>query len=232
MQAHLWPAVRRRLFSGNLLGKGPLIHRTIYKHTPSGYEPIEEEINRYSLDRTGVVRTGFYVESILRTIDASGISKEDFQSTSDFNFFETETACGRLFKDTTITIIHYPNSVSHREVTSYTYNRSRVYSSLTNVLPPPLRIILPGFTEGSTHLADHGILQSTKTVCGNQTFKHYYCYSSNITGGFLQRIANDGNISLPVMEKWVINTKGTILLNWQCADFGRGNIRPSRKVLL
>ena len=126
MQAHLWPAVRRRLFSGNLLGKGPLIHRTIYKHTPSGYEPIEEEINRYSLDRTGVVRTGFYVESILRTIDASGISKEDFQSTSDFNFFETETACGRLFKDTTITIIHYPNSVSHREVTSYTYNRSRV----------------------------------------------------------------------------------------------------------
>ncbi len=145
MQAHLWPTVRRRLFSGNLLGKGPLIHRTIYKHTPSGYEPIEEEINRYSLDRTGVVRTGFYVESILRTIDASGISKEDFQSTSDFNFFETETACGRLFKDTTITIIHYPNSVSHREVTSYTYNRSRVYSSLTNVLPPPLRIILPRF---------------------------------------------------------------------------------------
>ena len=211
--------------------KAPLIHRTIYKHTPSGYEPIEEEINRYSLDRTGVVRTGFYVESILRTIDASGISKEDFQSTSDFNFFETETACGRLFKDTTITIIHYPNSVSHREVTSYTYNRSQVYSSLTNILPPPLRIILPGFTEDSTQLADHGILQSTKTVCGNQTFEHYYCYSSNITGGFLQRIANDGNISLPVMEKWVINTKDTILLNWQYADFGRGNIRPSRKVL-
>ena len=37
------------------------------------------------------------------------------------------------------------NAISHRKVTSYTYNRSRVYSSLTNVLPPPLRIILPRF---------------------------------------------------------------------------------------
>lgn len=211
--------------------KAPLIHRTIYKYTASGYEPIEEEINRYSLERTGTVQTGLYVESILRTIDASGINKEDFQSISDFNFFETETVCGRLFKDTTITIRHYPNSVSHQEITSYTYNRSRVYLNSAHLLPPPLRVILPGFTEDSTQLADHGLLQSIKTVCGNQTFEHYYCYSSNITSGLLQRIANSGNINLPVMEKWVINTKDTILLSWKYTDFGKGNIRPSRKIL-
>lgn len=246
--------------------KAPMTHKTVYRHTNNGYEPILEEINNYSIDKEDPIDVGFFVECITRRVDQSisgaAYDKEIIDGLSDLNFLSTSLVSGRLYKDSTVIIKHFPDGNTQEANVKYRYNGHGILETeggpfpyhLDNlggytllggnhiIMPDTLPIITPiihtnhveGF-EGNDSLksSDLHLLQSVKVSSGGHTFNRYYCYSSNVRSNYYNNICYKGHRNLPVMEKIVTDGTDTLLTHNTYAFFGNtDNLQMAERRLI
>ena len=222
-------AKRNRIFKPQLINgyfqetcwdKAPMKRHVQYRCDENGiYHKEKESRHVYSLDKDNAIITGIYCESLIRRIiNNMGLLTEDFETTNDFNFFETKIQSGRLFRDTTEVITYYPDGNTRKETTTYQYNGRNRIQLQPRVLPPIWvdtithlnTIAHPGFRADSIKPSNNARLIAVKTTCGDISHERYICYSSNINTPFYNAISDSGYTSLPVMEKWVMGSDTTL----------------------
>ncbi|MBR6640351.1 MAG: RHS repeat-associated core domain-containing protein, partial [Muribaculaceae bacterium] len=231
-------AKRNRIFKPQLINgyfqetcwdKAPMKRHVQYRCDENGiYHKEKESRHVYSLDKDNAIITGIYCESLIRRIiNNMGLLTEDFETTNDFNFFETKIQSGRLFRDTTEVITYYPDGNTRKETTTYQYNGRNRIQLQPRVLPPIWvdtlthlnTIAHPGFRADSIKPSNNARLIAVKTTCGDISHEHYICYSSNINTPFYNAISDSGYTSLPVMEKWVMGSDTTLRVR----EYGKYN---------
>lgn len=235
-------------FRETVWDKAPLVRKTTYRYADNGYEPAEEEINSYSVDKEAPMDIGFYVENITRNVRSavSAEVKEVLEKVSDLNFYETTLQSGRLFKDSTKVIKYFHDGSSRAVLTAYSYNgRSACPIAAGYRLPlDSVHFVNDSIAGGGTTI--HGIfrgdsiaestlplLLSVKVTCGDRTFNRYYCYSSNIYSSFYNNVRGKGIKDLPVMEMTVADGNDTLLVTDEYGYYGNGdNLQQSRRRLL
>ena len=246
-------AMRRKVFGGQPVGgyfreevrdmPVPLTCKTVFVCEDGAYRPLEEERHHYVTYNPRTVRTGMYVEGIVRKCNKSLVVREDFQSVDDFDYFELTAHTARVFRDSTVYVRHYADGSTRRVSVGYRYNA--LLPLLTIPKAAPFRVDtftidtilfhpdthLPGFHSASVRpLYRSGLLSSATYVCGPDTLTRYLCHSGNLHTAFYDSVRQAGCTALPVMEKWVYNGQDSVLLENRHARFGR-HVLPASKTL-
>ena len=167
---------------------------------------------RYSVVDSVSYSLGFHCERLVKGIKGSWESDE-YKSMQDFNYYDTEAVAMRIQKDSVITTRYFADGSTRRSVTRYTYDRLKRLH-LAKAAP-----WMPQFDGDSVKIGDSGLPLSIVTSCCGITLGQYRCYADNISKGFFKDAAERGLKSLPVMEKWVVDGKDSIMQEYAYGRF-------------
>ena len=218
--------------------KAPLVRKITYRKTVSGFEPAEEAIHTYELHQNNPFLTGFHVESLVRTRNRGGIEQEDFQTVNDFHYYELTSATGTRYKTGTRYISYYTDGSSREVQKEYKYD-----SPLNRIVIPPTTSThksisitpvypnLPGFGREARYAFTQQPI-AVITRCGEHSFAHYTCYSSNMLQAPYTQMVQAGMRDLPAMERWVVDETDTLTLKYEYGEFAICKYNLLRKTLM
>ena len=218
-----------------------LTEKTEYGHRDGEYRPLLTERFFYSTVDSATVQTGLFHEAAVRDIvDAYGVRKWDWQSTSDFTFSGISLTHMNVRLDSVAATRSFPDGSSRLATTRHLY-------SATAPQLRPLRAtgggmidlpVLPGIEEVHNPFGSDTVSMSngmrlyigTRLREGGRVLEHYTAYSSNMTSAAFSAVKAAGQRTLPVLEIWIADGRDTVRLNTEYGRYGTCH-RPSAVTL-
>lgn len=210
--------------------QAPLVRRTIYHHTATGYEPAEEERHWYSTDKDEPMTIGLYVDKVTRSVyaEATGVNNDVTEHVSDFNWFGVTLQRGQLFRDSTAVTRYYSGGHNRRTLAVYTYNGRTRQDTLGVIIPIDTIIDLPDdivpLRPQVVRTASIPLLRSVRQSCHGEQLMHNYLYSSNVDTDFYRQLTDSGYTALPIEESVIVGGD-TIKLATSYRHFHSGGLQ-------
>ena len=214
------------------LGAAPvLIEKTEYRHRNGEYHPIVSEKYFHSTIDSATIRTGFFHDAAVRDIiNAYGVRKWDWQSTSDFTFSEISMTHLNTRLDSVAATRYFPDGSSRLASVKHLYSTTApmlipiraigkdisdlpIMSGIENVHNP--------FGSDSVSMSNGMRLHIGTRLCeGGRIMEHYTAYSSNMIPKVFWTMTAAGQKTLPVLEIWIADGRDTITKKTEYGRYG------------
>ena len=214
------------------LGAAPvLIEKTEYRHRNGEYHPIVSEKYFHSTIDSATIRTGFFHDAAVRDIiNAYGVRKWDWQSTSDFTFSEISMTHLNTRLYSVAATRYFPDGSSRLASVKHLYSTTApmlipiraigkdisdlpIMSGIENVHNP--------FGSDSVSMSNGMRLHIGTRLCeGGRIMEHYTAYSSNMIPKVFWTMTAAGQKTLPVLEIWIADGRDTITKKTEYGRYG------------
>lgn len=229
------------------IDRAPLRRVTRYESFDGNTRIAETREIFNSLKDCDTISTGFYCESIVRKIkDAMTIIHEDFQSRSDFNFFDISVTTGRLFRDSVVTTRFYPDGSTRRKVDRYFYEDVSTGNGISadrmcwektgafTVRPETGDTMYVYITVPCPDSIARGrlpLLRDVVTECCGSVLSTHTDYTQNVRSTLCASLRERDVLSWPINTIWKVDGIDSVAQSIGYADFGNGMVLPSTVTL-